>query len=95
MFNIQDAEKLITCKKCMCDGCIRAKNHFGQHTVSLVAKMSLSMREVWGLPPESVKLDTVSPSTHHRCDVSSELSHAKPWRWALPLVARFGAISLG
>ena len=42
----------------------------------------LSVREVWGSIPGSVKSDTVSPTVRHRCDVSWELccTGAKPQR---------------
>ena len=44
--------------------------------------------------PELVKSGTMSPIAHHHCDVSSKLccSGSKPWRWAPPLISRFGAI---
>ena len=42
----------------------------------------------------SGQIYTVSPTTRHRCDVSSELCcpGAKPRRWAPQLVTRFGVI---
>ena len=61
--------------------------------VSSVAKCALSVREVWDSIPGPVK-SAVSPTTRHRCDVSSELCcpGAKPRRWAPQLVTRFGVI---
>ena len=40
------------------------------------------------------QIDTVSPTTRHRCDVSSELCSpgAQPRRWAPQLITRFGVI---
>ena len=57
-------------------------------------KTSLLVREVLGSILGLVKLDTVSPSARHRCDVSSELCRpgANPRRLIPPLVTRFGAI---
>ena len=54
--------------------------------VNSVAKRTLTMREVWDSIP--------SPTTRHRCDVSSELRYpgAKPRRWAPQLVTRFDVI---
>ena len=53
-----------------------------------------SVLEAWGSIPGPVKLDTVSPTIRHRCDVSSELCcpGAKPRRWAPPPVTRFGML---
>ena len=55
-------------------------------------KHTLSVREVWGSIPGPVKLDVMSPAARYRSDVSSEMCcpGAKPRRWTLPLVARFG-----
>ena len=55
-----------------------------------LAQFILSMREAWGLISRPVKSDTVSLTTLHRCDVSSELccSGIKQWRRAPPLVTR-------
>ena len=41
-----------------------------------------------------VKWDTISPTAHHCCNVSSELCRlgAKPQRWAAPVFTRFGLI---
>ena len=57
--------------------------------VSSVAKRTLSMMEIWDSIPRPVKL------AQYRYDVSLELccSSAKPRRWALPLVIRFGVIA--
>ena len=65
-----------------------------QPVISVVCTL-LSVREVWGSIPGSVKSDTVSPTACHRCDVSSELccQGAKQRRWAPLLVTRFGVIS--
>ena len=73
---------------------ILLKTEKGEPAVSSVAKRTLSVREVWGSIPGPVKSDTVSPTTRHRCDVSSELCSpgAKPRRWAPQLVTRFGVI---
>ena len=65
-----------------------AKNYVGSEknykitTVRSIVKTSLSVPEVWGSIPGSVKSDTASPTSHHRCDISSELSSpgAKPRR---------------
>ena len=64
-----------------------------QPAISSVAKRTLSVREVWGLIPRAVK-SSVSPTTRHRCDDSSELccAGAKPRRWAPQLITRFGVI---
>ena len=45
------------------------------HLISLALLFNtlLSGRKVWGSIPEPVKSDTVLPTGHHRCDVSSEL----------------------
>ena len=47
-----------------------------------------------GFDSRAGQIDTVSPTTRHRCDVSSELCcpGAKPRRWAPQLVTRFGVI---
>ena len=47
-----------------------------------------------GFDSRAGQMDTVSPTTRHRCDVSSELCcpGAKPRRWAPQLVTRFGVI---
>ena len=52
------------------------------------------MQEVSALILGPVRLDTVSPTAHQCCDVSSELFclGAKPRRWAPPLILRFGVI---
>ena len=49
--------------------------------------VSLSVREVWGLIPRLVKLDTVSSTTRYRWSVYSKLCcpSAKPRRWSSPL----------
>ena len=50
--------------------------------VSSVVEALLSLREVCGSNPWSVRSDTVSSTSRHRCDVSSELCcpDAKPRR---------------
>ena len=47
-----------------------------------------------GFDGRAGQIDTVSPTTRHRCDVCSELScsGAKPRRWVPQLVTRFGVI---
>ena len=40
---------------------------------AVVIKTSLLVREVLDSIPSQVKSDTVSPTPHHRCNVSSEL----------------------
>ena len=47
-------------------------------------KTFLSVREVWGLIPGPVKLDTVSPTACLRCDVSLDLCcpGAEPRGWS-------------
>ena len=47
-----------------------------------------------GFDTRAGQIDIWSPTTRHRCDVSSELfySGAKPRRWIPPLVTRFGVI---
>ena len=59
-----------------------------------IVKILLLVRKVGGLIPGPVKLDTVSPTARHRCDVSSELCcpGAKPQRWAPLFVIRLGVI---
>ena len=54
--------------------------------------ISVSAREVCVLITGRVKSDAVSPTTRHRCHVSTELCcpGAKSQRRALPLVTRFG-----
>ena len=44
----------------------------------LAQLLSLSVWELQGSISGPVKLDTVSPTALHRCDVSSELSWAPP-----------------
>ena len=48
-----------------------------------------------GSIPGSVKSETASATSCHRCDVSQELCcpGAKLRRWASPLVARFGVMA--
>ena len=55
---------------------------------------SLSAREVGGSILGPIKSSAVPPTTLHRCCVSSKLCWpgAKPLRWVLPLVTRFGVI---
>ena len=36
-----------------------------------LSSTSLSMRKVWGSIPWLVKSDTVTPTAHHHCDISS------------------------
>ena len=64
---------------------------------SSVIETLLSMREIWGLNPGSVKSNTVSPTARHRCDVFSALCcpGAKPWKRAHLsfVVSRFGVIT--
>ena len=59
-----------------------------------VFKTLLSVWEVWGSNPGSLKLNTVSPIARHRCDYSSQLCYpgAKPRRWAPPLITRLSVI---
>ena len=47
-----------------------------------------------GFDSRTGQIGTVSPTTRHRCDVSSELccTDAKLRRWTPPLVTRFGVI---
>ena len=62
--------------------------------VSSVAKRTLSEREGLGFDSRTGQIGTVSPTTRHRCDVSSELCcpGAKPRRWAPQLVTRLSVI---
>ena len=55
---------------------------------------SLSVREVWGSISELDKVNTVSPTARHRCDLFSELccTGADLWRRISSLVARFAVI---
>ena len=55
--------------------CAATKKRFKTMVVSPVFKTVLSVREVWGSIPGSVKSNTVSLTTRHRCDVSSELRY--------------------
>ena len=48
--------------------------------VSSVVRTMLTVREVWGSNPGSVKLDTVSPTACHCGDVSSNCVGAMPRR---------------
>ena len=50
----------------------RLQQDLQQH-YSFGVKTMLPVRDVGGLIPGSIKLDTVLPTTRHRCDVSSEL----------------------
>ena len=54
----------------------------------------LLVQEVCGSIPGPISSDTVSPTAHHHCDVSSELCCLgfRPQRWTPPLVTRFGVI---
>ena len=48
--------------------------------------------EVMGALRGTIKSDSVTSTTRHRCNVPSELycPDAKPWRWATPFVTHFG-----
>ena len=54
-------------------GAAPAERHRYFNEFNNTKKTSLHVLEVWGLIPDLDKPDTVSPTTRHRCDVSSEL----------------------
>ena len=64
------------------------------YSTALWLSSSLSARQIWSSIPGPVKSDTVSPTGHHCCDVSSKLCRpgAKPRRWIPEFVTRFGVI---
>ena len=62
--------------------------------VDLVVHDILSVQEVWGSITGPVKSDTVSSTTHSRCDVSSKLYRpgAEPRKRIPPIATSFGVI---
>ena len=70
------------------------EGHFKKRNYSSAVNTSFSVRGVWGSIPRLVKLDTVSPTARHHCDVFFELCcpGTMQQRWASPLITRFGVI---
>ena len=62
--------------------------------INVVVKDIANGAEGHGFDSLADQIGIVSPTAHHRCDVSSELGHPdiKLRRWAPPLVTRFSVL---